>query len=150
MKPQLITEEAEVKKRRHNPEQQRLWYLKNAEKKKEYVKKRYLENRENRISWAKEYRIRRPEVTLASRLKCNYGISVEQYNSMLYFQGNKCAICEIPFSTDKRNTKPHVDHCHKNGTVRGILCHVCNMSIGHIEKDGFLEKALIYLKQNKQ
>ena len=32
--------------------------------------------------------------------------------------------------------------------VRGLLCSKCNVSLGHIEKNGFLEKALKYLGQS--
>ena len=148
-KPTLVgIDSGVVKKRRYNPEQQRRWYLKNAEKKKAYVKERYRNNREDRIEWSKNYRKRKPEVTLASRLRCNYGLSVEKYEEMILSQDNKCAICGVGFNSEKRNTKPHVDHCHKTEKIRGILCHVCNMSIGHIERDGFLEKALFYINKN--
>ncbi len=135
--------------KRYAPEQQRAWYLKNAEKKKQYCKSRYKEKRESIIELAKEYRKRRPEVTLASRLKCTYGLTIDQYNTMLLLQQNKCDICGVEFNSDNRATKPHVDHCHSSGKIRGILCHQCNLDIGRIEQPDFLQKALFYIDKHK-
>lgn len=43
----------------------------------------------------------------------------------------------------------NVDHCHKTGKVRGILCCACNTGIGYIEKSqGWLGKALTYLEKS--
>lgn len=42
----------------------------------------------------------------------------------------------------------HVDHCHKTGKVRGLLCYNCNNGIGRLKDDvSVLEKAIIYLKK---
>ena len=48
-------------------------------------------------------------------------------------QGNKCAICKVPFDQytvkgRKRVLKntPMLDHCHDHGYVRGVLCRQCN------------------------
>jgi len=78
-----------------------------------------------------------------SRIRA-YGISPEQYKSMLEEQGNCCAICK---QENKRAMA--IDHDHKTGKVRGLLCDACNLSLGHIEKDGFLEKALKYIAKYK-
>lgn len=57
-------------------------------------------------------------------LKKKYGISLKQYNYMLRRQGNKCAICGKHQKNEIRNFA--VDHCHRTGIVRGILCNYCN------------------------
>lgn len=56
-----------------------------------------------------------------------YGISLEQYESMLALQKGACAICKKENSGKKMF---HVDHCHATGKIRGLLCNSCNMAIG--------------------
>jgi hypothetical protein len=61
-----------------------------------------------------------------------YGITPEQKTAMFKKQGSRCAIC----GTKKQTSKSafHVDHCHKGGEIRGILCHVCNTKLGWYER----------------
>jgi hypothetical protein len=62
-------------------------------------------------------------------LKRKYGVSLADYNSMLDGQNNGCAICDKPASDEKHGVL-HVDHCHKTGKVRGLLCNNCNQVLG--------------------
>jgi len=55
-----------------------------------------------------------------------YGITLIDYDLMFARQNGLCAICDQP-STDKRL---NIDHCHKSGEVRGLLCGHCNRAIG--------------------
>ena len=64
------------------------------------------------------------------RLIRRFGISLEDYNTMLEGQNNSCWICEEEFP-NSRSVK--VDHCHKTGKVRGLLCHHCNTGLGHFQ-----------------
>lgn len=77
------------------------------------------------------------------RLKRQYGLTEDDLVSMIEKQGGRCAICHRAFSKDR---PPVVDHCHREGHVRGALCNPCNLALGHVEKDGFLENALSYLR----
>jgi hypothetical protein len=61
-----------------------------------------------------------------------YGITAEQFADVLQSQGNRCPICERDFSETR---KPHVDHDHRTGLVRGLLCNACNVAIGHFDDD---------------
>lgn len=54
-----------------------------------------------------------------------YGITLEQRAEMLVRQDGKCAICKSVFTKT-----PHVDHCHRTGVVRGLLCSPCNSGLG--------------------
>lgn len=56
-------------------------------------------------------------------LKRKYGVSFAWYRKTLKGQDGKCAICRRPFG-DQR--KANVDHNHKTGKVRGLLCYRCN------------------------
>lgn len=73
-----------------------------------------------------------------SKLK-EYGLTPEQYEDMLVAQNGVCAICHQA-ETLKRKKDPnimrlHVDHCHKTGKVRGLLCTRCNPAIGYLQDD---------------
>src|SRR5882724_7640093 len=52
-------------------------------------------------------------------LKRAYGITLEAFNMLFAAQRQKCAACASPEPNSKNW---HVDHCHKSGAVRGILC----------------------------
>lgn len=68
-------------------------------------------------------------------LKRRYGISLEFYNIVLKDQDNSCAICK---TTDPGYESFCVDHCHKTGKIRGLLCRKCNIAIGHLQDDPIL------------
>ena len=75
-----------------------------------------------------------------------YNVSKEYLISLYEKQQNKCAICNQEPST-KRGL--HVDHCHKTGKVRGLLCHGCNVSLGNFKDDvSLLNNAIEYLRNN--
>lgn len=79
-----------------------------------------------------------------------FGIDLSTYNDMLSKQGGTCAICKQPETFVHRGVLVSlaVDHCHKTGKVRGLLCRSCNQGIGHF-KDSIqsLENAKLYLTQ---
>jgi hypothetical protein len=70
---------------------------------------------------------------------------------MLYNQNGKCAICERIDSGKKTNKAFCVDHCHKTGKIRGLLCMPCNRSIGQFGDDSkTLRKAADYIDSHKE
>lgn len=77
-----------------------------------------------------------------------YGITLEQYNEMLEKQLHACAICKEPeYQISWGKTKRlAVDHCHKTGRVRGLLCQRCNTTLGRYEDDLYVwENFVSYL-----
>lgn len=64
-------------------------------------------------------------------LQKQYGISLEEYDSMLLRQDHKCRICEIP--DDQFVGSFHVDHSHTSGKVRGLLCPSYNHAVGMLD-----------------
>lgn len=61
-----------------------------------------------------------------------YGLTLEQYEAMLASQGGTCAVCG---GGPGYNRDYNIDHCHKTGRVRGILCISCNVILGHAKDD---------------
>lgn len=77
----------------------------------------------------------------AERLR-RYGLSKADYERMLVRQSGRCAIClKVP------DEPLCVDHCHKTGQVRGLLCRRCNLGLGHFSDDlDVFSRATRYLK----
>ncbi|MFI7442578.1 endonuclease VII domain-containing protein [Nonomuraea indica] len=73
------------------------------------------------------------------KLKLRYGITEDDFERMLARQGGLCAICQaVPGA--------FVDHCHRTGQVRGVLCFNCNNGLGHFgDNTVLLELAALYL-----
>ena len=78
-----------------------------------------------------------------------YGISLENFESIRKAQKDKCKICgEIPQGQDIRDRHLVVDHCHTTGAVRGLLCNPCNRALGIFNDDPkVLDKAAAYLRK---
>lgn len=88
----------------------------------------------------------RSENRRAARLRRYYGITVAQYDSLLEKQGHKCAVCRKPSSESK--TRLAVDHNHKTGEIRGLLCSHCNHRLVSRWKDGeLLRRIADYVEQ---
>ena len=91
-----------------------------------------------------------PERVLQYTLRYAYGLDVASYSALLEAQGNVCAICRREERRiNKRTGKPTrlaVDHCHRTGAVRGLLCSGCNTAIGLLEESAaVLQNAIVYL-----
>lgn len=103
-------------------------------------------------SYNKEYR-KKPEVKkrkvinqICYERRNKFGITGQDYNDMKKAQDNKCAICETTIPGGRGDF--HVDHDHKTGKIRALLCFPCNTGLGHFKDNPeFLEKAAFYLKQ---
>ena len=75
-------------------------------------------------------------------LRREYGITLTTYKALLKSQNNCCAICGKRIY-DKRLS---IDHCHKSGFVRGLLCQNCNLGLGLLGDNlESLKKAVVYL-----
>ncbi len=67
----------------------------------------------------------------AKRLLDNYKLTIEQYDAIFAYQNGVCYACGQPEPVKGRRLS--VDHCHKTGLVRGLLCSRCNPLLGKIE-----------------
>lgn len=79
------------------------------------------------------------------RLKREYNLTLENLEELIKSQNNSCKICSLEFKNNNR----HIDHCHKTGKVRGLLCAGCNTAIGKFNDDPeLLLRAMKYLQDN--
>lgn len=83
------------------------------------------------------------EKTRCNRIRRVLGITQEEYNKIMEKNVEGCALCNHKPKPTQRSL--HVDHCHKTGKVRGLLCGKCNSrGLGFVERVG-LEKIANYL-----
>jgi hypothetical protein len=83
-----------------------------------------------RRRWAGKPEWKRRRERFKSHLRTAYGISFEQWTSILIEQCGRCALCGR--APDGAHLL-HLDHCHETGRVRTLLCARCNHLLGFIE-----------------
>ena len=107
----------------------------------ETKKQRHLERRKVDAEYAAEHRTRGRR----KRLMRNYGLTLEKFDELLTSQNGVCKICLKTCSTN-----PHlsVEHNHKTGKVRGLVCHKCNQIIRLFdEQPEVMQRIMEYLKE---
>lgn len=107
--------------------------------------------RDCKNSMARDRREKFPLSKRESDLKRRYGMSLTEYDNLYEKQGGVCAICSNKETAIHSNTgrkkMMSVDHCHKTGEIRGLLCSKCNRGIGYFNDNiDLLNKAIDYLK----
>ena len=110
-------------------------------------KYRGLPKNRNKIKLSKQ-RYRKTEggkqVDRKSRIKRAYNITLEQYDQMFEQQNGLCAVCGCP----EVGQRLSIDHNHKTGQIRKLLCSKCNLIIGLANEDkNYLLKVAFYLGQ---
>lgn len=164
----------------YNPETRRAWYEKNKErllakkreweaahpeKKQEWNRTTYLNDRGNRIAYEKEKRDSVPGVLLLREDRQERAAWFEQHPGLVQtwskyqdlftweqftvltaqMENGTCDICGKP---REGNRRLRVDHDHKTEKFRGLLCHDCNVGLGHFKDDpDLLQKAIDYLQK---
>ncbi len=88
-----------------------------------------------------------------SRIKHHYGLTRKDYLKLLDTQNQRCAICGSKGKRDKRRKLPgclYVDHDHKTGKTRGLLCQSCNTLLGSAKDNPvILASTIRYLRKHK-
>lgn len=109
--------------------------------------KKYLNNNKERISKQRTlYTKKNKEKLREKRLLRKFGLSIDEYNRMTLEQNNCCKICNR-HAAESNFEKLSVDHNHKTGKVRGLLCNKCNAALGLFMDDAtIINSALNYLK----
>ena len=117
---------------------------KDKEKQRECVRKYYLSDKYKIYSHSEKRR----EQSYWSFLKRTYNLSKDDFTKILNLQNGVCAICGHPERRKNRRGiyRLSVDHDHKTGKVRGLLCIKCNQHLGWFEKHG--DEIIQYLKDS--
>lgn len=122
------------------PDPTKAWSLENMVWREPLVTGRETRTREQKAEYAKTWDLRK-----------KYGITPAIYQDMWKAQGGVCAICKKAETRRHRTTgRPLdlvVDHCHRTGDVRGLLCSNCNGGLGSFDDDlDRLRAAIAYLE----
>jgi len=143
-------------------ESRRAWEAANPEKRAEQQRRYWANNQGELLSRAavrrmrpeerayqQEYRnthrVRQRELNRIATLR-QYGLTPESFEELLRGQGGRCAICR---SAEPTSWGWHVDHCHATDRVRGVLCHRCNVGLGHFKDDPVrLRAAVEYVERH--
>lgn len=80
----------------------------------------------------KRWRDKHPTYDRDRLLRIRHGITQKQFQEMLDDQLGKCKICGKELVVSKLT---HIDHDHKTGATRGLLCHNCNRGLGYFHDD---------------
>jgi hypothetical protein len=113
---------------------------KDLEKRRACKKRYYLKNlnlckersRKQRMTFGHKEHIE--PIKRKSLLKKRYGITQDDYLKILEKQDFKCAVCKTEKPGTSKSNYFDVDHNHETGSVRGLLCRNCNVTLGVLEK----------------
>lgn len=116
------------------------WQAANADRVRELFRNWTDVNAAHRKKYKKQIYTTTRKASENNRLRRTYGISLDDYETMCQAQDGGCLIC-------RTQTKLCIDHDHKTGAVRGLLCRKCNTALGQFRDDPeILRKAAAYLE----
>ncbi len=93
-------------------------------------------------AWRAAHKVQVYEASRDVTYRKRFGITLGQYNLMFVAQNGVCAICQ-----EATVRYLSIDHCHRTGKVRGLLCSKCNAAIGFLHDDPrLIERAKHYVE----
>ena len=121
---------------------------KDPDKRREHRRLYYHANRDQELARMAEWRAKNLDRHNAARrrsvLRSKSGLTPEGYDALATAQNGACAICGC--RSDTRAL--HVDHDHRTGKIRGLLCNNCNRCLGLLKDDvAVLRSAITYLER---
>lgn len=136
-------------------ENNRKWYWEHRDQRRAAIRSYEQRNKEK----LKEYRKKwvataGREWSYSREIQSLYNISLVEYNHLLEAQEGLCGICRRAQNWRSRwgsmKRRFCVDHDHKTGKVRGLLCDRCNLGLSKFDDEvGFLRAAVAYLEEHK-
>jgi hypothetical protein len=130
-------------------EKNRQWRLTHPDEHKEHCRK-YSQKHKEKIKetgniWRASNSTRTEQLDMKYKMAAR-GITIDDYENMLLRQDGRCAICGRDVC--ELSERLCVDHDHKSGRVRGLLCRPCNLILGNAREDiEVLAGAKIYLER---
>lgn len=77
-----------------------------------------------------------------ANIKHKYNLSPMDWTKLVLRSNGLCEICEEQFKDAKSTC---IDHDHKTGKVRGLLCMICNLGLVLVEDKNKLKQAHSYI-----
>jgi Recombination endonuclease VII len=119
------------------------WYRDNRDRAIAYVREWQQAHPDRVKAWRVRNRDRRNEQMREIHLRNKFGLTFEEYDTILELQDGVCALCECPPTP---GISLHVDHDHGTGEIRGLLCMRCNNALGLFREDpNLLKRAARYV-----
>jgi hypothetical protein len=121
----------------------------NPEKSRARARAWYASNKGKALASMALRRKNNPDAIRNEKLRSNFGITLDQYNTISAEQNHACAICGTPQSEQLK--KMAVDHDHETGRIRSLLCHNCNVGLGNFkDSPEILTKAIRYIHEHSR
>ena len=86
------------------------------------------------------------------RVERKFGVTYKEYSEILKAQDGCCGNpgCKSMIPGAPGRKRFYIDHCHETGRIRGLLCHSCNLALGHVQdKTEKLNGLIEYLRNEK-
>lgn len=142
-----VSKEIYAKNREKRLAQMKAWKAANPEKVRAANQRWNAANGDLRRQLDRERGVKYPRRATFYHWKRYFGLTPEAHAALIAAQDGKCRVCGVAFEPGRGEKSAHVDHDHKSGKVRGIICRECNLGIGHFRDDlALLEKAVVYLR----
>ncbi len=122
---------------KNNPKKRRVIALK------AYYRKHAI-NKKKARKYAKKHAEQRKRYMRTKNI-LRYGLTYKRYKQLMNAQKGKCKIC-LQFRVKGTDRRLNIDHCHKTGKIRGLLCYACNTALGMFrDNPKILMRAVRYL-----
>jgi hypothetical protein len=112
----------------------------------------YLNHRDKILTKSRQWMLNNKDRFLHNQYMIKYGISYIEYCELSEKQNHICAICGLPETRKHSSGKLYalaVDHCHKTGIIRKLLCARCNKTLGLIKDSiAIVDKIKAYLVEH--
>lgn len=128
-----------------------IYYRMNKSKIQDSHRRWRLNNPETHRARGRRWTRKNPEKAKAMYVRSDHGISMDEFQKMHDSQKGLCKVCSKPERAIYRGKTRSlcIDHNHKTGKIRGLLCHRCNVALGLLEDDfRIVESLLEYIKND--
>ena len=133
--------------RKNNPDKVReynqTWKKNNPDKVREYNQTWKKNNPDKVQEYSAKYRKNNPDKVRDNSIRQSWGFGADHYDSLIAEFGGKCECCGT--TKDLR-----LDHCHKTGLIRGVLCNTHNLGLGKIGDSIEDVRALLYYMEKQE